>query len=232
NLPSTLVFLRVSGDRIFAGDMCESIHVLKYNAAANLFHVLCDDTGPRWLTRGEVLDYHTIVAADKFDSLFIERVPSEARQDEVGDVTGLKLRGDTAYMTDSCHKLDTVLQFHVGETVTGLRRAALSGGTTEAILYATILGTVGAMVPFLTKEELDFFHHLEMVMRTEAPPLAGRDHLMFRSYYHPLKNVVDGDLCEQFSSLSPEVQTRIAQDFEKTPADILKRLEDIRSRIL
>ncbi|KAL8439041.1 hypothetical protein Efla_002450 [Eimeria flavescens] len=232
NLPSCLVFLRVYGDRIFAGDMSESVHVLKYKVNANLFHVLCDDSGPRWLTRGEVLDYHTIVAADKFDSLFIARVPSEARQDELGDVTGLKLRGDTAYMTDSCHKLDTVLQFHVGEGVTGLRRAALSTGSSEAIVYATIMGTIGALVPFLTKEELDFFHHLEMVMRSEAPPLAGRDHLMFRSYYHPLKNVVDGDLCEQFSSLSAEAQTRVAQDFEKTPADILKRLEDIRNRVL
>lgn len=47
-----------------------------------------------------------------------------------------------------------------------------------------------------------------------------------------LQNVVDGDLCEQYASLSPEVQTRIAQDFEKTPADILKRLEDIRNRVL
>lgn len=232
NLPSGLVFIRVYGDRIFAGDLSESIHVLKYKVNANLFHVLCDDTGPRWLTRGEVLDYHTIVAADKFDSLFISRVPSEARQEEAGDVTGLKLRGDTAYMTDSCHKLDAVVQFHVGETVTGLCRAALSTGSSEAIVYCTIMGTIGSMVPFLTKEELDFFHHLEMVMRTEAPPLAGRDHLMFRSYYHPLKNVVDGDLCEQYASLAPEVQTRIAADFEKTPADILKRLEDIRSRVL
>ncbi|OEH77815.1 splicing factor 3b subunit [Cyclospora cayetanensis] len=230
NLPSGLVFLRVFEDRIFAGDLSESVHVLKYRANANLFYVLCDDSGPRWLTRGEVLDYHTIVAADKFDSLFIERVPSEARQDEAADVTGLKLRGDTAYMTDSCHKLDTVLQFHVGEIVTGLRLAALSTGSAEAIVYATIMGTIGSMVPFLSKEELDFFHHLEMVMRSEAPPLAGRDHLMFRSYYHPLKNVVDGDLCEQFVSLSPEAQSRVAQDFEKTPADILKRLEDIRNR--
>ena len=56
----------------------------------------------------------------------------------------------------TCLQLDTVLQFHVGETVTGLRRAALSTGSSEAVVYSTIMGTIGSMVPFLTKEEVSF----------------------------------------------------------------------------
>lgn len=39
----------------------------------------------------------------------------------------------------------------------------------------------------LTLLQLDLLTHLEMVMRTEKPPLAGREHIMFRSYYHPVK---------------------------------------------
>ena len=37
-------------------------------------------------------------------------------------------------------------------------------------------------------------------MRVEFPPLCGRDHLAFRSFYAPVKSVVDGDICEQFNS--------------------------------
>lgn len=36
-------------------------------------------------------------------------------------------------------------------------------------------------------QDHDFFQHLEMHMRSEFPPLCGRDHLSFRSYYFPVK---------------------------------------------
>lgn len=40
---------------------------------------------------------------------------------------------------------------------------------------------------FLSPQDHDFFQHLEMHMRSEFPPLCGRDHLSFRSYYFPVK---------------------------------------------
>ncbi|KYK67539.1 putative splicing factor 3b, subunit 3, 130kD [Toxoplasma gondii TgCatPRC2] len=232
NLPCGVAFIRVAGDRLFVGDVRESVHVMRYRLSENLFYVLADDVVPRWLTKGEVLDYHTFVAADKFDSVFICRVPSEAKEDELGDTTGLRLRGDTTYLTDKCFKLQSLLHFHIGEIVTALERATLTSAASESIVYGTIMGSIGSFSPFLTKHELDLFTHLEMVMRSEKPPLAGREHIMFRSYYHPAKNTVDGDLCESYALLPYEDQKRIAQDFEKTPADILKHLEDIRNRIL
>ena len=36
-------------------------------------------------------------------------------------------------------------------------------------------------------QDHDFFQHLEMHMRSEFPPLCGRDHLSYRSYYYPVK---------------------------------------------
>ena len=36
------------------------------------------------------------------------------------------------------------------------------------------------LYPFTSKEDCDFFQHLEMHMRQEHPPLLGRDHLAFR----------------------------------------------------
>ncbi len=59
----------------------------------------------------------------------------------------------------------------------------------------------GAMLPFTSREDVDLFVHLEMYLRQEHPPLCGRDHLAFRSAYFPVKDVVDGDLCEQYAQV-------------------------------
>ncbi len=58
------------------------------------------------------------------------------------------------------------------------------------------------MLPFTSREDVDFFLHLEMHLRQEHPPLCGRDHLAYRSAYFPVKDVIDGDLCEQFAQAS------------------------------
>ena len=36
-------------------------------------------------------------------------------------------------------------------------------------------------------QDIDFFQHLELHLRSELPSLVGRDHLSFRSYYLPMK---------------------------------------------
>lgn len=69
-------------------------------------------------------------------------------------------------------------------------------------------------------------------MRSELPPLSGRDHLAYRSYYFPVKDVIDGDLCEQYSMLPAEKQKAIAEELERTPGEVLKKLEVIRNSIL
>ena len=70
-----------------------------------------------------------------------------------------------------------------------------------------------------------------MHMRGENPPLAGRDHLAYRSSYYPVKNVIDGDLCEQYNTLDPTKLASIADELDgKTPAEVSKKLEDIRTR--
>ena len=53
--------------------------------------------------------------------------------------------------------------------------------------------------------------------------------MAFRSYYAPVKNVIDGDLCEQFGALPADVQRRIAEEMDRTPGEILKKLEQVRA---
>ena len=46
-----------------------------------------------------------------------------------------------------------------------------------------------------------------------------------------VKDVIDGDLCEQYSQLPAQKQKQIADDLERTPGEVLKKLEDIRNQI-
>lgn len=45
-----------------------------------------------------------------------------------------------------------------------------------------------------------------------------------------LQNVIDGDMCEQYNSLDPSKQKNIAADLDRTPAEVSKKLEDVRTR--
>jgi splicing factor 3B subunit 3 len=69
-----------------------------------------------------------------------------------------------------------------------------------------------------------------MHMRVEFPPLCGRDHLAYRSFYAPVKSVVDGDICEQFNMLDTTKQRQIANAFDRSAPFILRKLEDLRTR--
>jgi CPSF A subunit region len=68
--------------------------------------------------------------------------------------------------------------------------------------YGWLVDWPGVLLPFTSREDVDFFSHLEMHLRQDHPPLCGRDHLSFRSAYFPVKDTVDGDLCEQFPQVS------------------------------
>uniref|UniRef100_A0A3P8YGY9 Splicing factor 3B subunit 3 n=1 Tax=Esox lucius TaxID=8010 RepID=A0A3P8YGY9_ESOLU len=125
---------------------------------------------------------------------------------------------------------EVIMNYHIGETVLSLQKTTLIPGGSESLVYTTLSGGIGILVPFTSHEDHDFFQHLEMHMRSEFPPLCGRDHLSFRSYYFPVKNVIDGDLCEQFNSMDPHKQKSVAEELDRTPPEVSKKLEDIRTR--
>jgi len=179
-----------------------------------------------------VLDYDTVVGSDKFGNIFVSRLPSQVSDEVEEDPTGSKLKTDQGYLNGAPHKLEEVAAFHVGDTVTTVTKTSLVPGGAEALIYSTVMGSVGALLPFLSREDVDFFTHLEMHLRQENPPLCGRDHLSYRSYYTPVKDVIDGDLCEQFSTLDPDKQKQIADELDRTPMEVMKKLEDIRNRLL
>jgi len=232
DLPSTVLRIVARGNRLFAADQSESVFMLRFDAAANVISAFADDTTPRWTTCIDAVDADTAVGGDKFGNLFVLRLPSDVSKDVEADASIARFRYDNSHLHGCPHKMYCLAAFHCGEVVTSVQRAALQTGGTEAVIYSGILGTVGALVPFTTRDDVDFFTHLEMYVRQEAHSVVGRDHLMYRSYYVPVKDVIDGDLCECFNILDPAKQKQIADELERTPGEVTKKLEDMRNRLM
>jgi splicing factor 3B subunit 3 len=74
-----------------------------------------------------------------------------------------------------------------------MQRCVLVAGGREVILYTTIFGSIGLFIPFPSAEDVELFQNIELNMKLE-PTLSGRDPAAFRSYYLPVKRVIDGNL--------------------------------------
>lgn len=87
--------------------------------------------------------------------------------------------------------------------VTSIQKTNVVPGSDDCLIYTTISGSIGMLAPFISRDEFEFFQvfivkcikicifavfkTLEMHMRVEYPPLCGRDHLAYRSFYAPVK---------------------------------------------
>lgn len=78
NLPVGIHWLKASGLRVYASDIREGFHVLQYNAQQNTLAVLCRMAAPRWIACADTLDNYTLIGADKFNCVFVSRVPHQA----------------------------------------------------------------------------------------------------------------------------------------------------------
>jgi splicing factor 3B subunit 3 len=234
--------LNTQGSRILVGDIQESIHYAVYKAPENRLLVFADDTSPRWTTATTMVDYETVGAGDKFGNFFINRLPKGISDEVDDDPTGAGIMHEKGYLMGAPHKTQLLAHYHIGDIITSLQKVAMVAGGRDVLLYTGLMGTVGVLVPFVSSEDVDFFSTLEMHLRTEAPSLVGtssfpsppptvlticvgRDHLAYRSAYAPVKGVVDGDLCAEFALLSMAKQGQIAQELDRTVAEVLKKLE-------
>eukprot|EP00064_Thunnus_orientalis_P001799 superscaffoldBa00000123_g1802 len=230
HVPNLVTGIHTIGQRVIVSDVQESLFWVRYRRNENQLIIFADDTCPRWVTTACLLDYDTMASADKFGNISIVRLPPNTSDDVDEDPTGNKALWDRGLLNGASQKAEVIVNYHVGETVLSLQKTTLIPGGSESLVYTTLSGGIGILVPFTSHEDHDFFQHLEMHMRSEFPPLCGRDHLSFRSYYFPVKNVIDGDLCEQFNSMDPHKQKSVAEELDRTPPEVSKKLEDIRTR--
>ncbi|CAJ2631057.1 unnamed protein product [Trifolium pratense] len=230
--PKTIVSIQTYRDRIYVGDIQESFHYCKYRRDENQLYIFADDCVPRWLTASYHIDFDTMAGADKFGNIYFVRLPQDVSDEIEEDPTGGRIKWEQGKLNGAPNKVEEIVQFHVGDLISSLQKASLIPGGGECILYGTIMGSIGALHAFTSRDDVDFFSHLEMHMRQDNPPLCGRDHMAYRSAYFPVKDVIDGDLCEQFPTLPMDLQRKIADELDRTPGEILKKLEEVRNKII
>lgn len=187
HIPNQIVNIQAMGHRIYVSDVQESVFFVRYKRQENQIIIFADDTHPRWVTATTLLDYDTIAVGDKFGNLSVLRLPHSVTDDVDEDPTGTKSLWDRGLLSGASQKAENICTIHIGEVIMSMQKATLIPGGSESLIYATLSGAVGALVPFTSREDHDFFQHLEMHMRNENPPLCGRDHISYRSYYYPIK---------------------------------------------
>jgi splicing factor 3B subunit 3 len=225
---SAIVTLNTQGSRIIVGDMQESLSFAVYKAPENRLLVFADDSQPRWITASTMIDYTTVAGGDRFGNIFVNRLDTKVSEQIDDDPTGAGILHEKGILMGAPHKTKMICHFHVGDLVTSINKISLVAGGREVLLYTGLHGTIGILVPFVSKEDVDFISTLEQHMRTEQGSLVGRDHLSWRGYYAPVKAVVDGDLCETFARLPGTKQTAIAGELDRSVGEVLKKLEQLR----
>lgn len=208
--------------------MQESISFVAYKAPENRLLTFADDSQPRWITAVAMVDYNTVAAGDRFGNIFVNRLDPKVSEQVDDDPTGAGILHEKGILMGAPHKTKMVAHFHVGDLVTSIHKVSMVAGGREILLYTCLHGTIGILVPFVSKEDVDFISTLEQHMRTEQGSLVGRDQLSWRGYYAPVKAVVDGDLCENFARLPAPKQSAISGELDRTIGEVLKKLEQLR----
>lgn len=208
--------------------MQESLSFAVYKAPENRLLVFADDSQPRWVTASTMIDYTTVAGGDRFGNIFVNRLDTKVSEQIDDDPTGAGILHEKGILMGAPHKTKMIAHFHIGDLVTSINKISLVAGGREVLLYTGLHGTIGILVPFVSKEDVDFISTLEQHMRTEQGSLVGRDHLGWRGYYTPVKAVVDGDLCETFARLPGTKQSAIAGELDRSVGEVLKKLEQLR----
>jgi|AntRauTorckE5430_2_1112549.scaffolds.fasta_scaffold02816_2 splicing factor 3B subunit 3 len=229
-LPTMVRTLQGTGDRAYVGDLMQSMQFVRYDSSTNKLILVANDRVPRPITCQELLDMNTIAVGDKFGNISVLRLPRGADSRAV-DMSGTRALWDSA-RDDVTPRLETLCNYHIGEIVTGMTRASLVAGGAESLIYVTVTGRIGALIPFTSRENVDFYTALEGCLRKEAPRPTGREPQAYRSYYAPVKHVIDGDLCEMYGKLSFEQQKTIAEQLDRNVGEVIKKLEDTRNALL
>ncbi|GAV55560.1 hypothetical protein ZYGR_0AV01920 [Zygosaccharomyces rouxii] len=273
--------------RIAVGDNRESVTMFQYDPTSDVFVPIADDVVKRHVTALTFIDQSTVIGGDKFGNIWTLRLSREQesliRSNFPHSLERLQqypdLKNKAPNIMECPFKLSLINHFYVNDIPTAFYLAeAVQVSDRPIILYCGLQGTIGGLVPLLTKSEVNSLRNLENVISdaddifyleqenqngfsTERPAdadgldkdiakplgpssngasvpegaysIVGRDPLKYRSYYAPMRNVIDGDLCETFLNRSFSEQTKLSREIgESKPEGICKQLNDIRTNYI
>ncbi|KAK6332006.1 pre-mRNA-splicing factor rse1 [Orbilia javanica] len=229
--PNLITGLTTQNHRIIVSDIQESVTYVVYKQQENKLIPFADDMVPRWTTCTALLDYESVAGGDKFGNLWVVRVPPKASEEADEDPSSGYLLHEKSYLQGAPNRVNLMSHFFTQDVPTSIQKVNLVAGGRDCVVWSGLQGTIGIMVPFISREDVDFFQTLEQHMRTEDAPLAGRDHLIYRSYYVPVKGVIDGDLCERFALLPYDKKQMIAAELDRSIREVERKIADMRTRV-
>lgn len=231
-VPNMIIGIATQGSRIICSDSQESVTYCVYKYQDNRLIPFCDDTVPRYTSCAPAMvDYETVAGGDKFGNLWLVRCPQKVSDEADEEGSGAHLVHDKGYLMGTGNRLELMVHFYTQDIPTSVQRTNLVAGGRDILLWSGLQGTLGIMVPFVGREDVDFFQNLESEMRKEDAPLAGRDHLIYRGYYVPVKGVIDGDLCERYVMMNRDVKEKIAAELERSVREVERKIQDMRTRV-
>jgi splicing factor 3B subunit 3 len=110
NFQAPIISIQVEEEtgRIFAGDLQESVHVLKYKPDEIQLYTFADDVLNRWLTNFTLLDQDTVAGVDKFENFFVSRLPVGCEDDAEDDPTATKFKWENGYLNGAAFKMEEI----------------------------------------------------------------------------------------------------------------------------
>ncbi|KAA8649703.1 hypothetical protein EYZ11_003350 [Aspergillus tanneri] len=230
-VPKTIVGLQTQGSRIVVSDVRESVTYVVYKYQENVLIPFVDDSVSRWTTATTMVDYETVAGGDKFGNLWLLRCPKKISEEADEEGSGAHLIHERGYLHGTPNRLELMIHGYAQDIPTSVHKAQLVAGGRDILVWTGFQGTIGMYVPFVGREDVDFFQNLEMQLASQNPPLAGRDHLIYRSYYAPVKGVIDGDLCETYFLLPSDTKMMIAAELDRSVREIERKISDMRTRV-
>lgn len=229
-VPNLIVGIEAYASRIAVSDLSESVVMVTWRAAQNALLPFADDTASRWTTCAQFMDYDSVAGGDKFGNLWLVRCPPVASEEADEEGAATQLTHERAYLGGAPNRLELQAHFYPGDIPTSLQSCQLVSGGRDVLVWSGLQGTIGVLIPFVKREDVDFFQSLEKKMREVDKPLAGRDHIFYRGYYAPMKGAIDGDLCERFARLTRDQKAMISAELERDIADVERKIGDMRIR--
>ncbi|KIW54756.1 pre-mRNA-splicing factor rse1 [Exophiala xenobiotica] len=230
---NVIVGLQTQGSRIIVSNVQESVTYVVYKFQENKLIPFADDVIARWTTCATMVDYETVAGGDKFGNLWLLRCPPKASEEADEDGSGAHLTHERQYLSGAPNRLSLMAHFFPGDIPTSVQKTNLVAGGRDVVFWTGLQGTLGMLVPFVGREDVDFFQSLEMQLASTNgnPPLLGRDHLIYRSYYAPSKGIIDGDLCETYFLLPNDKKLMIAGELDRSVREIERKISDMRTRV-
>ena len=261
--------------RIAIGDVHESVTIYQYDLQSNQLYPIADDTVKRHVTTLKFIDFNTVVGGDRFGNVWTLRIPKELDQNKIMNY-GNSLHNN---IMEAPYKLELKDHYFINDIPMWCSVVdSLQISDRPCILYGCLQGTIGILIPLLSKLQIKTASKLQESManleslilndnmsklsmqeydiegakisdeediwvsqkeKIDCHPegytsLVDRDHFRYRSYYAPVKNVIDGDLCERFLTLTSYEQTLVCNNMGKQIMieDVVSFLNETRSNYM